>query len=173
MVEQIEWVDAFVSMFVGKRNFSSRNSHIITFVYHLNKLKMNSKTAIKILLWILLAVMLFHLSIILKIVPYEITWGGKLKNDSQMYIFETISIVINLILCVVLLIKGKYLRTFIPLKLVNIILWIFLVLFGLNTIGNILAETNFEKFFAILTLASSFLIWIILTKTCDRQGIFI
>lgn len=125
---------------------------------------MNSKTAIKIILGVLVPVMLFHLSIILKIVPYEFTWGGKLKNDSEMYVFETISILINLFLFSILLIKGMYLKAFIPMKIVNIALWVFLVLFGLNTIGNLLAETNFEKFFAILTLVLSFLIWIILTK---------
>ncbi len=126
---------------------------------------MNPKTAIKIMLWLLVTVMIFHLSIILKIVPYEITWGGRLKNDTEMYVFETISMVINLFLFSILLIKGEYLKKIIPLKIVNLVLWVFIVLFGLNTIGNILAKTSFEKFFAILTLVSSFLIWIILSKS--------
>ena len=116
------------------------------------------------MLYLLVAVILFHLCIMLKIVPYEITWGGRLKNDFQMYIFETISVIINLFLFLILLIKGKYLREFISMKIVNITLWIFFILFGLNTIGNILAKTNFEKFFTLLTLASSILIWIILSK---------
>jgi hypothetical protein len=125
---------------------------------------MNLKAAIKIMLWLLIAVMLFHLSIILKIVPYEITWGGRIKNDSEMYVFETISLVFTLSLFAALLVKGKYLREFVPMKVVNLILRCFLILFGLNTVGNILAETNFEKCFAIVTLASAFLLWIILTK---------
>jgi len=54
------------------------------------------------MLGLLIAVLLFHLSIILKIIPYEITWGGRLKNDSEMYVFETISIVINLFLFLIL-----------------------------------------------------------------------
>ncbi len=125
---------------------------------------MNPKTAIKTMLYLLVAVILFHLCIMLKIVPYEITWGGRLKNDFQMYIFETISIIINLFLFSILLIKGKYLRAFISMKIVNITLWIFFVLFVLNTIGNILAKTYFEKFFTLLTLAFSISIWIILRK---------
>ena len=129
---------------------------------------MNPKTAIKIMLWMLLAVILFHLSIILKIVPYEITWGGRLKNDSEMYVFETISILINLFLCFILFIKGKYIREFLSMKIVNITLWIFVIIFGLNTIGNILAKTNFEKFFTLLTLTSAILIWIILRKDKKR-----
>lgn len=74
---------------------------------------MKPKTAIKIMLWLTVVIMLYHLSNILKIVPYEITWGGRIKIDSEMYIFEAISIVINLCLFAVLLIKGKYLKAYI------------------------------------------------------------
>ncbi|MFT7034705.1 MAG: DNA integrity scanning protein DisA with diadenylate cyclase activity [Cyclobacteriaceae bacterium] len=125
---------------------------------------MNSRTAIKLMLWMLGSVMLFHFSIILKIVPYEITWGGRLENDREMYAFETISVIINLFLYAILLIKGKYIKEVISTRIVNISLWFFLIVFGLNTIGNVIAKTTFEKFFAILTLTFSFLIWTILTK---------
>lgn len=123
---------------------------------------MNPKTAIKIMLWILASAIVFHLCILLKIIPYEITWGGRLKNDQEMYVFETVSIVINLFFGAILLMKGQYVKRIIPIKIINIILWVFLVLFGLNTIGNIFAETNFEKYFTILTLANTLLIWITL-----------
>ncbi len=63
-----------------------------------------------------------------------------------------------------LLIKGEYIKTFVSIKTVNVVLWIFLVLFGLNTIGNILAKTTFEKFFAILTFGFTLLLLSILTK---------
>jgi len=128
-------------------------------------MKMYLRNAIKIMLGILIAVIIFHLCIILKIIPYEITWGGRLKNDTEMYVFETISIVINLFLGLIMLVKGNFVKQIISLKVVNIILWIFLILFGLNTIGNILAKTNFEKLFAILTFVLSILIWIILKST--------
>jgi len=125
---------------------------------------MNPKSAIKILLYLSAAYILFHLSIVFKVVPYEITWGGRLKTDSEMYVFESISIFIILLLIFILLIKGKYVNEFIPLKIVNIVLWIFFALFALNTVGNIFAETNFEKYFILLTLPSAILIWIILRK---------
>ena len=79
-----------------------------------------------------------------------------------MYLFETISIVINLIFGFVLLMKGGYVKPYLNQRLINIILWIFLILFALNTIGNILAKTNFERSFAVLTLVFSILIWMIL-----------
>ena len=126
--------------------------------------EMNSRLAIKIMLCLLVTVVLFHLCIVFKIISYKITWGGRLKNDFEMYVFESISILINLFLLFVLLIKGRYLKEIIPIKIINLILWAFLFLFGINTIGNILAKTNFEKFFALLTLAFTFLLWGILKK---------
>jgi len=76
------------------------------------------------MLGLLVPIIIFHFAIVLKIIPYDITWGGRLKNDMEMYVFETISILINLYLCLILLIKGKYLREIISLKIVNISLWI-------------------------------------------------
>ena len=129
-----------------------------------------SKYAIKAFLGLLLAVILFHICIILKIIPYDITWGGRLTNDAEMYVFETISILINVFLSWVLLIKGNLVKFKLSNKVVNGILWIFFAIFILNTIGNLFAKTFFEKFFAILTGLSAILIWNILKekKTTNR-----
>ena len=123
---------------------------------------MTNKTSIKILLALLISVILFHISVIAKIVPYDIAWGGRLQNDSEMYVFESISILIILFLGLVLLMKGDYAKFRFKNKTINIILWIFLTLFLLNTIGNIFAKTNFEKSFAVLTFVFAILIWTIL-----------
>ena len=133
--------------------------------------KMSLRIAVKIMISLVVAVTLFHLSIILKIIPYEITWGGRLQNDAEMYVFEIISITINIFLGLNLLIKGGYIKQVISLRIVNITLWIFLILFGLNTIGNIIAKTYFEKSFALLTLVSSILIWIILKAKNNEHTI--
>ena len=129
-----------------------------------------SKYAIKAFLGLLLAVILFHICIILKIIPYDITWGGRLTNDAEMYVFEIISILINVFLSWVLLMKGNLVKFKLSNKVVNGILWIFFAIFILNTIGNIFAKTFFEKFFAILTGLSAILIWNILKekKTTNR-----
>ncbi len=126
--------------------------------------------AIKIFLGLLILIVLFHLCIITKIIPYDITWGGRLTNDIEMYIFETISILINVFLSWVLLMKGNFVKYKFSNQLVNVILWIFFAIFILNTIGNIFAKTFFEKFFAILTGISAILIWNIIKqkKTTNR-----
>ena len=131
---------------------------------------MNLKTTIKIFLGLLFSVIVFHICIMLRIIPYNIAWGGRLTNDNEMYVFETISILINLFLCCVLLMKGDFIIFKFSDKIVKVILWTFFGLFVLNTIGNIFAKTNFEKLFAILTGLSAFLIWNIIRqkKTTNR-----
>jgi len=125
---------------------------------------LNSNKAIKIFIGLLIAVCLFHFCIILKIIPYSIAWGGRLTNDTEMYIFETVSILVNLFLCWILLMKGEFVKFRFSPKIVRIILWLFCILFILNTVGNIFAKTNFEKCFSLLTGLSAILIWMILKQ---------
>lgn len=128
------------------------------------------KSSIKIFLGLLFSVILFHICIMLRIIPYNIAWGGRLTNDNEMYVFETISILINVFLSWILLMKGDFVKFKFSENAVKIILWTFFGLFILNTIGNIFAKTNFEKFFAILTGLSAILILNIIkqTKTTNR-----
>ena len=132
---------------------------------------MTSRLAIKLMLWLIGAVLLLHSAILVKIIPYEVTWGGRLESDAEMYVFEAVSVLTNLFLAFLLLIKEKYLSSFIPMKVVNILLWAFLILFGINTLGNIFAETLFEKSLSLLTLIFTYLIWVILkgTKTLTTK----
>ena len=127
--------------------------------------------SINILLGLLIAVILFHLCVMAKMIPYNIAWGGRLQNDSEMYVFEAISILINLFLGLILLMKGEYIQFRFKKKAIDIILWIFFALFVLNTVGNLLAKTNFEKSFAVLTFVFAILLWVILkTKDTKQQS---
>lgn len=123
---------------------------------------MNFKISIKIFLIILFSVILFHICIIFKIIPYNIAWGGRLTNDNEMYVFECISILINAFLSWILLMKSNLVDYKFTDRTINVILWTFFGLFILNTVGNIFAKTNFEKLFAILTALLALLIWNIL-----------
>lgn len=130
---------------------------------------MNIHTATKIILFILAATVAFHVLIVFKVIPYHIAWGGRLQSDQDMYAFETVSILVNVFLALVLCIKASYLKLNLPNKLINFILWCFLILFLLNTIGNIIAVTAFEKSFALVTLALAYLLWVILKPRKNLQ----
>ena len=128
---------------------------------------------IKIFIGLLITVLLFHICIITKIIPYSIAWGGRLQNDAEMYVFETISILINLLLLWTLLMKGNLVKFKFSEKTLNIILWIFFAIFVLNTIGNLFAKTLIEKQFSLLTAISAILLWIILVKHKNGSGILL
>ncbi|MBY0433038.1 MAG: hypothetical protein K2U26_02905 [Cyclobacteriaceae bacterium] len=121
---------------------------------------MSVRTSILILLAISLMATLYHISILVGIMPYEAAWGGRLKSREEMIVFEGISLVVQLILILVLLAKGQYIQLPLPGKWINIILRIFMIVFILNTVGNIFAINLWERFIATpLTLISAILLW--------------
>ncbi|RPA66910.1 hypothetical protein EF405_18915 [Cyclobacteriaceae bacterium YHN15] len=120
---------------------------------------MPQSLSIKILIGITVAVLVFHFLIVLKIIPYDIAWGGRLQSDQEMYAFESFSIVVSLFFIYVLAQKGNFVKAVFSDKTLSVILWIFFGLFVLNTIGNILAKTTFEKWFALVTLINAMLLW--------------
>ena len=123
--------------------------------------------SIKILLVLIIAVILFHICIILKIIPYDITWGGRLQNDNEMYVFESVSILLNLLLGAILLMKGDLIKYKFSSKILNVILWVFFAVFLLNTFGNLFSKTYFEKSCSILTGISAYLLW----KIVNQQNV--
>lgn len=113
----------------------------------------------KILITISILVILFQLLILIKIIPYDITWGGRLKTDEQMYSFVSLGILINCFFIFTLIQKGQFLKPIFSPKIITTILWIFFAIFILNTIGNLFAKTYFEKAFSLITGFYSFLLW--------------
>ena len=76
-----------------------------------------------------------------------------MKDKSQMLTFETVSVIFNLIMLAVVVIKAGFLKVSINPMIIKISLWIMLGLFLINTIGNLFSNNEFEKIvFTPLTL---------------------
>ena len=118
--------------------------------------KINFKLAVNTVLLIATCALLYHFLIVSQLIPYNIAWGGRLDSLSAMYVFEAISITINLLIISVIATKGGYMKSVIPAKVVTVVLWALVVVFSLNTIGNIFAKTLFEALvFTPVTLVSA------------------
>lgn len=130
----------------------------------------NKNLYIKILVALTSLFTIFHILILIKVIPYALTWGGRLKSDNEMYVFELISIGINAFFIYILLQKGNFVRAVFSEKTLTIILWIFFLLFSLNTIGNIFAKTNLEKYFTFFTLLNAILIFLINKKSTKTRA---
>jgi hypothetical protein len=120
--------------------------------------KISINSAAKIMALLLLSSLLFHLLILTGLIPYSAVWGGRLENRTQMYRFETFSIVINLYMLLVISVKGALLRINIPGQIITLSLWLFFILYSLNSIGNLLSANIWETvLFTPLTLLAALL----------------
>lgn len=108
----------------------------------------------------------FHIFVISSIVPYEIVWGGKINSKEQMYPFELVSILINLLMLAIVLIKVEIFKAKANMKFINYAIWTIFAIFMLNTVGNIFSENSFEKavFTPVTFIASLFSLRLVLKK---------
>ncbi|MFN0275985.1 MAG: hypothetical protein ACKVPJ_09585 [Chitinophagales bacterium] len=88
---------------------------------------------------------LFHLSVLFKLIPHTYVWGGRLMSDKAMYKFESVSILLNIVFLVLILILSGYFQFHFSPKSARIILWAMAGLFLLNTIGNLLSKNKIER----------------------------
>lgn len=103
-----------------------------------------------------IASVLFHLLVLTGIIPGEIVWGGRIKTAEELMVFETVSLSLNLFFLLVVLQKGGFIHLPLGERPVNFILWIMVILFALNTVGNLFAVSKLERnLFTPLTLLTS------------------
>jgi len=118
------------------------------------------KMSANVIITILLFAFIFHILVLSGAISYDTVWGGRLENISQMYIFEIISLIINSIIMFIICMKVGYIKTYINLKIINFMLWFLVIIFLLNTIGNIASLSTFESVvFTPLTFISTLLFY--------------
>lgn len=88
---------------------------------------------------------LFHILILTGVIPMDIVWGGRLESIEEMRRFETISLTINLILLLFALGISGIIPLPIHTLVRKIVLYVMIVLFSLNTLGNLLSNNLLEK----------------------------
>ena len=100
------------------------------------------------ILILFILIVIFHFLVIFGIIPFQNVWGGRLKTHEEMLKFEAFSLILNLIFIAVVLVKAGFWKVKISPKIISILLWIMAILFALNTIGNLFAVNNLEKYMA-------------------------
>ncbi len=121
--------------------------------------------ASKLAITILGAVVIFHLLVISGIIPGHLVWGGRLQSSQELYLFESISIVINLLIITMILAAGGTLP-FISRSISRVFMWLFFGLFTLNTMGNLMAVHSMETIiFTPITLILALLTLRLALKT--------
>jgi len=83
--------------------------------------------------------------ILLKIIPYHLIWGGRLKSNNEMYRFEIFSILLNALFIIVILAQADFWMINIPKNIITYALWLMTGLFLLNTLGNAISKNKIER----------------------------
>lgn len=91
------------------------------------------------------AALVFHMLVLLQVIPYTIVWGGRLKTRKAMYRFETVSIAVNILLLLLVLACAGYICIPFGTTTIRIIYGCIAALFLLNTLGNLFSKNKTEK----------------------------
>lgn len=89
-------------------------------------------------------VIIFHLLVLIGIIPSAIVWGGRLETREELITFELVSIVLNVLMLTVVGIKTNLVKITVNKTILKGIFWMMFVLFAVNTIGNLFAVSSWE-----------------------------
>jgi len=121
------------------------------------------KLAYKILFTLFTGAIVYHILIMCQVIPYKLAWGGRLRSLQEMYVFETFSLILNLLFMVFI---GIHLQI-VQLKLHPIfaksVWWFLAIVFAFNTLGNLYAIYPLEKYiFTPITFLSSLFSFVVI-----------
>ncbi len=120
--------------------------------------KINFQFAARSVSVLLSCAVVFHLLVIGGIIPFDIVWGGRLQNKEQMLVFESVSLIINMLVISIVAMRAGYIKSLFSFGVITALLWVLAALFTINTIGNLFALNSLESIlFTPVTLISAIL----------------
>lgn len=100
--------------------------------------------ASKIIITVNTVFLLMHVLILLKMVPHDFVWGGRLKSTSEIVIFESMSIVVQILFILIIAVKSGYVFQGKFKKTAKVGTWVMFGLMVLNTVGNLFSRSGLE-----------------------------
>lgn len=109
-------------------------------------MKINARNAAWLALGIQGFAITFHLLVVFNIIPGNLVWGGKIRNRKELLRMEMFSLLFNFVIIIVSLSYLQIIPRFLPFKFMRIVFALLAILFIANTAGNLLAESDVERF---------------------------
>lgn len=119
------------------------------------KEKVDFHAAGNLLTALLLMLVVFHLSVLSNLVPYEIVWGGRSRDAADFLFFEGVALGIAGFFLIATRLRVSSLRARWIAVLTRTIMWVMFGFFAINTVTNLLGRSVFEK--AVFAPASLFM----------------
>ena len=120
----------------------------------------SAKSAGNILLVLFGLLVVFHILVLLDLLPSNIVWGGQASEaPSTLRTLETISLIFTILFAIVVAAKIGYIKVGKFVRVINILLWIIFAYVLLNIAGNLASSTSLEKLvFTPITIVAAFLV---------------
>ena len=114
----------------------------------------SAKLAGNILLFSLGLLFIFHILVLLKIIPAAIVWGGQIKGvPANLATLETVALLMTALFILIVAAKTGYIQAGKLSGAVTIGVWLIFIYLLLNTLGNLASGVSLEKLlFAPITI---------------------
>ncbi len=104
--------------------------------------------------------LVYHFLILTQVVPYANAWGGQLKSLSDMYAFEAVSVVMQLVIVSLAYARYRDVVSGKKRQLFKVVMYVLVGLFALNTLDNLASTSTFETIvFTPMTLVLAVVSW--------------
>ena len=103
------------------------------------------RAAANTLLLGLAALAVFHVLMLLRVLPADVAWGGRVAASGDLAALEAASLVVTLFFAVVVAAKAGHLGPRVPRRAVSITMWVVFGYLTLNVAGNLASASSLER----------------------------
>lgn len=140
-------LDYFISVFQKAFKFvNSLKIKAITVPEFKMKKLLRADLAGKGLIAIFALFIIFHALILLRILPFDMVWGGQLKDYSSAIVYEGFAVFLLLLFIYLVWLKLKNLSHGRTNKFISITIWLIFAYFLLSIVANLASPNAVEKF---------------------------
>ena len=105
-----------------------------------------ARLAGNILLFSLGLLLLFHILVLLRVIPADIVWGGQIEGPPKNLVtLEAVALLVTVLFILIVAAKTGYIRADKWSGVVNVGLWLVFAYLLLNTLGNLASGISVEK----------------------------
>jgi len=120
----------------------------------------SAKTAGNVLLVLFGLLVVFHILILLNLLPSNVVWGGRAGSPSSLGTLLTVSLIFNVLFAIVVAAKIGYIEVGILSRMSKVLLWIIFAYLLLNTAGNLASSSSLETLlFTPITIVAAILVF--------------
>ncbi|SRR6266508_727323 len=112
------------------------------------------KLAGNVLLFSLGLLFIFHVLVLLMVIPADIVWGGQIKGAPENLVtLESVALLVTALFILIVAVKTGYLQAGKFSGAIHVGVWLIFAYLLLNTLGNLASGISFEKLiFAPITI---------------------